>query len=351
MSPDAATAFDLRCPPRDDRIGVPSEMGDVPVAAPSADANLVRVGRWLMQQGYHFICPTPATQERVSTRENSKGEAQSLREVFGWNRPFRATLLPDFVLHSLRLASALDENESLLRARVRFSSLKSCLFVHSAFPTESRDAVFFGPDTYRFVAMLSEILGRGWPHDIRRVVDLGCGSGAGAIAIAELLNPRELQELLLADLNPVALRLAATNAEINNVGTARCVCSDVFDDIPGSFDLITVNPPYIIDRKKRLYRDGGAAFGTELSLQFLREAISRLDVGGRLLLYTGTPIVEGVDPFWIASLPILESAEVKYHYFEIDPDVHGESLELPEYSTVERIAAVGLVVHRPGGRR
>ncbi len=45
-------------------------------------------------------------------------------------------------------------------------------------PTAERDAVFFGPDTYRFAIFL-----RHHVQQAARAVDIGCGSGAGGLAL------------------------------------------------------------------------------------------------------------------------------------------------------------------------
>lgn len=313
-------------------------------------AALCSIGLWLREQGYEFVCPTPETQKRVNARAHNE-VAGSLRDVFGWSRPFHNSLLPQWVADALRQVSALQENGNLLRSKLRCSTIGEQFFFHSAFPTRARDAVFFGPDTYRFVALIREALQSPWPHDVRRVVDIGCGSGAGAIAAAQWLDPRVLQDLVLCDINPLALQWAAVNAAINEVDFAHCVQSDALSDVSGLFDLIVSDPPYMIDRERRLYCDGGTRLGIELSMRFLEAALSRLALGGRLVLYTGSPVINGQDSFRLASLPILESAQVRYRYFEIDPDVFGDALDLPEYAAVDRIAVVGLIAHRPGGGR
>ena len=44
------------------------------------------------------------------------------------------------------------------KSRVRLATIDDLLFVHSAFPTDPPDAVFFGPDTYRFVRFVRSFL-------------------------------------------------------------------------------------------------------------------------------------------------------------------------------------------------
>src|SRR4051794_3427103 len=97
---------------------------------------LVDLGRWLQARGYEFVTVTPETHRCVNARAERAGQAlaMSLRDVFGWSRPFDQELLPPDVLQLLASADALEHVGPRLRSRVRFSSLGARLFVHSAFP-------------------------------------------------------------------------------------------------------------------------------------------------------------------------------------------------------------------------
>lgn len=173
-----------------------------------------------------------------------------------------------------------------------------------------------------------------------RVADIGCGAGPGAIAIASTARDAEV---LMLDINALALRYARVNAAANGV-VALAVNSDVLRDVEGRFNLIVSNPPYLIDGKSRSYRHGGGHLGEGLSLEILRQSMSRLSPGGTLLLYTGSAIVGGVDGFFRSAHKLLEGANFEWSYDEIDPDVFGEELELPAYVAADRIAAVVLTV-------
>jgi methylase of polypeptide subunit release factors len=122
------------------------------------------------------------------------------------------------------------------------------------------------------------------------------------------------------------------------------VKSDVLRGVPGSFDLVIANPPYLNDPTERAYRHGGGSHGLDLSLRIVREAVERLDAGGTLLLYTGVAIVDGVDPLWAALEKDLQHCRARYRYDELDPDVFGSELQEPAYADVERIAAVLLQI-------
>ena len=62
--------------------------------------------------------------------------------------------------NSARRGGACGIRDGLMRSKVRFSSLGGSLYVHSAFPTSAAEAVFFGPDTYRFAALIARTLAR-----------------------------------------------------------------------------------------------------------------------------------------------------------------------------------------------
>jgi release factor glutamine methyltransferase len=295
---------------------------------------LLALGSALKSADYSFVTPTPETHRRVYERRSI---ARDLRDVFGWSRPFAPSVLPGGWVELLERAGALQAYGALLRSKVRFSTLDGGLYVHSAYPTEAVDSVFFGPDTYRFCAFVARNATRA-----ERVVDIGCGSGAGGLVAARASHAREL---VLGDVNPRALRFAEVNMRLTERAPAVTFAeSDVFRSIVGAFDLIVANPPYMRDPSQRAYRDGGGAHGEALSVRIVREALSRLSPGGTLLLYTGTAIVDGEDVFLRALRPLLVGCTFAYE--ELDPDVFGEELERPGYERVERIAAVGLSVSR-----
>src|SRR5712691_11419314 len=113
---------------------------------------LLELGQELGQLGYRFVTPTPETHRCVVARNGA--EARDLRDAFGWSLPFREGVLPERMVALLAEGGALARDGDRLRSEVRFSSLGERLFVHSAFPTREPDAVFFGPDTYRYCALL-----------------------------------------------------------------------------------------------------------------------------------------------------------------------------------------------------
>ncbi|KGU83344.1 methyltransferase [Pseudomonas mediterranea] len=307
------------------------------------DLALLQLGRRLQADGYRFITPTPLTHERVNQRPGNE-RSRTLRDVFGWSRPFAPGLISADEQRQLQEAEVLEERQGLLHSRVRWSSLDGLLFAHSAFPTQSSDAVFFGPDSYRFAQLIHTHLQQNFTA-VHRAVDIGCGAGVGAIVIA---RARREAQVLALDINPLALRLSAVNAALAEVGNLELAHSDLLQNVDGQFDLIVANPPYMADPAERAYRDGGGALGAGLSLRIVEQALPRLTPGGSLVLYTGVAMVDGRDPFLEALGTWRDSPEFGWTYKELDPDVFGEELLTPGYQNVERIAVVALVVTRIG---
>jgi len=313
------------------------------ISEETQDQALLHLAQALRERGYHFITPTPLTHARVNQRPQN-ALAEDLHGVFGWSRPFQRELLPPALFSLMEQANVLEACSSRWRSRVRLSSLDGKLFVHSAFPTDAPDAVFFGPDTYRFASALQAHLNH-HPGSIRRAVDIGCGSGAGAILTA-LARPQA--EVLAVDINPAALRLSRINAALSGADNLQARHSDLLTDIDGEFDLILANPPYLVDPGERAYRHGGGPLGAGLSLAILDSALSRLAPCGSLLLYTGVAMQGNQDPFLSEVRQRLEGRALEWHYREGEPDVFGEELLEGAYTRCDRIAAVVLEVTRPG---
>lgn len=310
-------------------------------AATNADAALQALIAYLRARAYRFITPTPATHARVLARPDRQ-QANDLRDIFGWSLPFDAVQLDASLRQMLEGAGMIESVGERLRSKVRVSTLGPDLLVHSAYPTEDRDAVFFGPDSYRFARCIAEELRRCPEREGVRLVDIGTGAGAGAIAAAHRC-PKV--EIVMTDINPAALRFARVNAAAAGVA-ARFVEGGDLSGIAGALDLVLANPPYIIDPAGRAYRDGGELHGAGVALAMAREAVPRLAPGGRLLLYTGSAIVRGEDALHDRLVALAAAEDCRLRYEEIDPDVFGEELETDAYAEVERIALVTAVIER-----
>ena len=104
----------------------------------------------------------------------------------------------------------------------------------------SQDTLIPRPDTETLVdAALAKIS----IHVTSSILDLGTGSGAIALAIAQ---QRPEAKVIGADASLAALKMAKKNAQALAIHNATFVLSDWFSEIPQQqFDLIVSNPPYI----------------------------------------------------------------------------------------------------------
>ena len=300
----------------------------------SDEAALVELLHFLRSHSYHFTAVTPATHATILGRKAAR--RPDLRDIFGWNRPFNREDLDPAPLALLERAGAIEDvDEGRLRSRVRVASLGDDLFVHSAFPTDDVDAVFFGPDTYRFVRFVEQRLSADDAR--RRIVDMGAGAGGGGIAMARRLPGAEV---ILVDVNHRALRYAKANASAAGLDVEALQS----DRVPDQFDLLIGNAPYLMDSAGRAYRDGGELLGGAVSLDWIRQALERLSSGGLVLLYTAAAYMDGRAPLITAVQKECQAAGASLTIDEIDPDVFGEELREPGYDKVERIAAIGIVI-------
>lgn len=298
---------------------------------------LVALGRYLRDHDYRFMTVTPSTHRRNNRRPGNE-RATDLRGVFGWSRPFAPEDIAPELLGLMREAGILLADGGLQRSALRASTLGELLVFHSAYPTIDDDSVFFGPDTYRFVGTMQRAfpwLGAG----PTRAIDIGCGGGAGALAIASKFPHAEV---IGADINTRALALTVVNTRLAGLDNLTACRSDLFDGVEGDFDLVVSNPPYVLDPCELPYRHGGGMRGAELSVRIVREGLARLRPGGSLMLYTGVAIAGAVDEFLEAIRPDLDGLCDHWSYDELDPDIFGGQLGEPGYEDVERIAAVWL---------
>lgn len=301
---------------------------------------LVRLLRLLADRSYHFITPNTGTIGRM--RRTAGPGPRSVRDIFGWSLPFAEGDLDGELFEALKAAGALETTTKGLHSRLRASSVNGLLFLHSAYPTTAADSVFLGPDSYRFARLIDQVLGNAPVNG--RILDIGTGAGVGGLVAG--VRARGC-EVVLTDPNVKALSLAAANAEHAGVVVTLREGRGL-EPAPGRFDLILANPPFIAGTSGVAYKDGGDLHGAELSLDWARASLERLEPGGRLVLYTGSPILKGgEDRFGGLLAEAVETAGYSLDYSEIDPDIFPGVLGREAYAEVERIAAVAAIVTRP----
>jgi len=144
------------------------------------------------------------------------------------------------------------------------------------------------PDTEILVEWALELLPAG---QTARVLDLGTGSGAVALA---LQHQRPAAQVTAVDASSAALAVASANAQRLNL-PVQCVLSHWMDAVPGPFDLIVSNPPYVAEgdphltalTHEPLSALTSGADGLDDIREIIAQAPSRLTAGGWLLLEHG----------------------------------------------------------------
>ena len=91
-----------------------------------------------------------------------------------------------------------------------------------------------------------------------RILDLGTGTGAIALALASELSPicqkKTIQlDVIGVDLMPEVVKLAQSNAEKNQLNV-QFLQSRWFEHVEGQFDIIVSNPPYIDETDEHLFQ-------------------------------------------------------------------------------------------------
>jgi len=125
----------------------------------------------------------------------------------------------------------------------------------------TQDVLIPRPETELLVDLALERIDE---RDTSRVLDLGSGSGAIALAIA---HHRPRARVLGIDVSPQAIALAGRNATRLQVANVEFTQSNWFDQVPReAFAQIVSNPPYVSDLDPHL-REGDLRFEPSSALK------------------------------------------------------------------------------------
>jgi methylase of polypeptide subunit release factors len=126
-----------------------------------------------------------------------------------------------------------------------------------------------------------------------RALDVGCGSGTLAMAMAPMSD-----RVVATDISARALALAQFNAWMNGIENIDFRQGDLMAPVVGVFDLIVSQPPFVpwpLGMPPAAYLFGGAR-GDELPLRLLGQITKHLAPGGFGITMSGWPIADGDPP-------------------------------------------------------
>lgn len=139
------------------------------------------------------------------------------------------------------------------------------------------------PKLFRTGEFLAQALGRGLIPPGATVLDMGTGSGIGAVAAATWAG-----QVVAVDINPAAVRCARINALLNGVEQrVEARQGDLFAPLRGQrFDVVLFNPPYLRGTP-RTWLDG-ALWATDVVERFAAGLRDHLAPGGAALVLLST---------------------------------------------------------------
>jgi len=135
-------------------------------------------------------------------------------------------------------------------------------------------------------------------------------TGSGCVAITVKLKNPDL-DISASDISLEAGEVFAINSYVLLGYQLPCYRSDLLQQVPGSFDLISANPPYLLEREvdnlgkigwpePELALRGGIA-GTALALKLITDSALRLKAGGAIFLEGAAGQMERLEAHLLAS--------------------------------------------------
>jgi len=185
-----------------------------------------------------------------------------------------------------------------------------------------KDVLIPRPDTEVIVEETLSVI-RAEAFSQPRILDIGTGSGAIALALAGEIPEAQI---IATDISAPALAVARKNAVALGLTKSVTFCEgDLFEPVRGNFDLIVSNPPYIGAREFETLAAGVKDFepkealwagqtGVEFYEKLIYQAHSRLKENGWLLLEIGAKQSENVRAIMAANADFYDRIDVRADY-------------------------------------
>lgn len=161
----------------------------------------------------------------------------------------------------------------------------------------TEDTLVPRPETETLVSQALLLLPR---EETRRVLDLGTGSGAIALALAK---ERPGCSIVATDCSTAALSVARENARQHDLPNIEFLSGDWLEPVANQrFDVIVANPPYVSEGDPRLEQLkheplvalASGVDGLEAIRRISADAVAVLNTGGSLLIEHGDEQHEAV---------------------------------------------------------
>lgn len=168
----------------------------------------------------------------------------------------------------------------------------------------TRDTLVPRPETE---ILVDQVLLRIPQDDVMKVLDLGTGSGAIALAIAK---ERPVCDVTATDFSAAALAIAKENARQHGLPNIEFLLGDWLEPVAGQmFDIIATNPPYVPSEDPDLERLKHEPLSALASGPDGLDAIRRIAVDARSLIKPGgSLLIEHGDEQHTAVAEILQKA-------------------------------------------
>lgn len=153
----------------------------------------------------------------------------------------------------------------------------------------------FHPGLYTTSPHLADMINSLGIRENDRVLDLGTGSGIGAVFSAQFTK-----HVVAVDINPNAVRCAKINALINGYEERISVrLGNLFEPVRDEvFDLIFFNPPFYLGKPKNWHETAfkGGDYPDHICHTFLRDAPKHLASDGKIhILWSSIADYPGLD--------------------------------------------------------
>jgi release factor glutamine methyltransferase len=164
-----------------------------------------------------------------------------------------------------------------------------------------------------------------------RILDIGTGSGAIALALAHELPEAEI---IATDISPAALKIAKKNARnLKLEKNIEFLKGDLFTPVKGLFDIIVSNPPYIsaaeyeeLPRGVKDFEPKIALLAGQTGVEFYEKLIyqskNHLKKDGWLLMEIGAPQAEKIRVI-MQECAFFENIDVRRDYAGHDRVIKG----------------------------